>query len=230
MVRTDVAPDEANLILAEILFAKNSYPEAIQQFWQILEKTPNNYRAFSKLVEMMRRSGTLSDAEAFFASAEKRNLKAKQEAGYHYCRGLYYRYTNKPNQALVSFKNSRRDVEWGDKATCHMIELFLNPDNDTVGGEVLEGVSEGNKLPGEREVEMAAVVAAEKLLKELPVSTPALRREVLECHVMMATKQKLEIEGACQRFLKLLEREKEYVPALLVCVYFIRRVRANVIV
>ena len=44
------------------------------------------------------------------------------------------------NTALKFLNKSRKDAEWGYRASCDMIEMCLNPDNDTVGGEVFESV------------------------------------------------------------------------------------------
>ena len=53
------------------------------------------------------------------------------------CRAL-----GNPNVALRYFNMARKDSDWGTKATYNMIEICLNPDNDTVGGEVFETVDE----------------------------------------------------------------------------------------
>ena len=50
------------------------------------------------------------------------------------------RFNGNPNNALKYFNKSRKDSDWGYKATCSMIDICLNPDNDTVGGEVFESV------------------------------------------------------------------------------------------
>ena len=53
---------------------------------------------------------------------------------------LFSRYTGNPTQALKLFNKSRKDSEWGNQAVYNMIEICLNPDNDTIGGEVFESV------------------------------------------------------------------------------------------
>ena len=35
--------------------------------------------------------------------------------------------------ALQKFNQSRKDSEWGERALLNMIEICLNPDNETVG-------------------------------------------------------------------------------------------------
>ena len=46
---------------------------------------------------------------------------------------LLYRYRSDPTVALQKFNQSRKDSEWGEKALLNMIEICLNPDNETIG-------------------------------------------------------------------------------------------------
>jgi tetratricopeptide repeat protein 21B len=78
------------------------------------------------------------------------------------------RYTNNPNDALKEFNSCRRDPEWGQDALYHMIELFLNPDNDIQGGEALESITDSSTAGSETEngeSDMLAILTADKLLK-----------------------------------------------------------------
>ena len=45
------------------------------------------------------------------------------------------RYENCPSEALQLFNQVRKDSEWGEKALFNMVEICLNPDSETVGGE-----------------------------------------------------------------------------------------------
>ena len=40
--------------------------------------------------------------------------------------------------ALKHFNKARKDSDWGTNATYNMIEICLNPDNETIGGEVFD--------------------------------------------------------------------------------------------
>lgn len=53
---------------------------------------------------------------------------------------LLLRYTGQPNDALQHFNKARKDNDWGQNAVYTMIEIYLNPDNDTLGGEVFENL------------------------------------------------------------------------------------------
>ncbi|KAJ3295051.1 Tetratricopeptide repeat protein 21B [Borealophlyctis nickersoniae] len=248
MLRTDVASDQATLMLADIMYRKNSYAAAAFHFRQLLETGggggggapggtggiggmvggTTNYNALMRVVEMTRRSGKLEEAKGFFEIVEKRDGKVHLHPGWHYCKGLYARYTNNPNEALKEFNFCRRDAEWGERALYNMVEIFLNPGNETIGGEALESVGdggsgdatgghdvEGGGGAGKTDTELLAILTADKLLKELPQHPKSLRTQVLECQALMATKQKPEIERALSRLMEILNVEREYVPALL---------------
>lgn len=53
---------------------------------------------------------------------------------------LLLRFTGQPNDALQHFNKARKDNDWGQNAVYTMIEIYLNPDNDTMGGEVFENL------------------------------------------------------------------------------------------
>ena len=50
------------------------------------------------------------------------------------------RYSGNPTEALKHFNKARKDSDWGCHAIYNMIEICLNPDNDTLGGEVFDSV------------------------------------------------------------------------------------------
>lgn len=59
----------------------------------------------------------------------------------HYTRlTVACRYTGEPNDGLRHFNKARKDGDWGQNAVYNMIEICLNPDNDTIGGEVFENL------------------------------------------------------------------------------------------
>ncbi|RKO89847.1 tetratricopeptide repeat domain 21B, partial [Blyttiomyces helicus] len=221
MLRMDVANEEATMMIADINFRKNSYATAVFHFRQLLSRNPTHYTALAQLIEITRRSGKMDEAGKFFEYAEKSARNVHLHPGYHYCKGLHEWYTNNPNGALKEFNFCRRDTEWGERALYNMIQIFLNPDNDTLGGEALESVAEGSTSGGsvaggeKSDSELLAILTADKLLKELPQSPKSLRTQILECHALMATRQKNEIERALARFMEISNVERDCVPALL---------------
>lgn len=55
-----------------------------------------------------------------------------------------FRYTGNPTAALKLFNKARKDSDWGNLSIYNMIEICLNPDNDTLGGEVFEDEGTGS--------------------------------------------------------------------------------------
>ena len=39
---------------------------------------------------------------------------------------------------------TRKDREWGTRAVLHMVEICVNPDNETIGGETFESVADAD--------------------------------------------------------------------------------------
>ena len=55
-----------------------------------------------------------------------------------YCGHRYKRASSQPNEALKHFNLARKDTTWGSRALVQMIQICINPDNATVGGETFE--------------------------------------------------------------------------------------------
>ncbi|XP_066201690.1 tetratricopeptide repeat protein 21B isoform X1 [Saccopteryx leptura] len=218
LLQTDQDNEAATTMVADIMFRKQEYEQAVFHLQQLLERKPDNYMTLSRLIDFLRRCGKLEDVPRFFLLAEKHNFRAKLEPGYQYCKGLYLWYTGEPNDALRHFNKARKDSEWGQNALYNMIEICLNPDNETVGGEVFENLDGdlGNSTEKQESVQLA-VRTAEKLLKELKPQTVEGRVQlrVLENYCLMATKQKSNVEKALNTFTEIATSEKDHIPALL---------------
>jgi len=58
-----------------------------------------------------------------------------------YCVGLIDVCTGNSNEAIKQFYSIRYDSQLGLKATYHIIEICINPDNQTFGGEVFDSIN-----------------------------------------------------------------------------------------
>uniref|UniRef100_A0AAX7UWV8 Tetratricopeptide repeat domain 21B n=1 Tax=Astatotilapia calliptera TaxID=8154 RepID=A0AAX7UWV8_ASTCA len=218
ILKNDQFNEDATLMLADIMLRKENKEKAVFHFQQLLERTPDNYHILSRLIELMRRAGKLEDASRFLDMAEKHSSRSRFDPGFNYCRGLHLWYTGQPNDALRHFNKARKDNDWGQNAVYNMIEIYLNPDNDTVGGELFETLDgEIGNSTEKQESEQLAVRTAEKLLKELKPQTQSghVQLRILENYCLMATKQKANIEKALSVFTDIANNEKDHVPALL---------------
>lgn len=218
ILKNDPVNESATLMMADLMFRKQDYEQAVFHFQQLLERKPDNYPTLSRLIDLLRRAGKLEEVPRFLEMAEKHSPRAKFEPGYNYCQGLCLWYTGEPNDGLRHFNKARKDNDWGQNAVYNMIEICLNPDNETIGGEVFENLDAdmGNSTE-KQESEQLAVRTAEKLLKELKPQTPAghVQLRILENYCYLATKQKANVERALNVFIEIANSEKDHVPALL---------------
>jgi len=192
----------ARMLLADILLSKSEWEGAIYHFQQMLSKDAANFAAIAKLLQLLRRAGRLDEGPKVLKEAERSSPRAPLEPGFRYCQGLLARYQNNPRGALRHLNMARRDGEWGEAALTAMIEIYLNPENETNWDELN---IDSHVEPSE------AVRAADRLLRELPTSP---RREVLSCYTLMAYKGRSQIDKAAAVLIELLATEKDYVPAL----------------
>ncbi|XP_030344690.1 tetratricopeptide repeat protein 21B isoform X2 [Strigops habroptila] len=218
LLKNDQDNEAATMMMADLMFRKQDYEQAVFHFQQLLERKPDNYATLSRLIDLLRRAGKLEEVPRFLLMAEKHSSRTKLEPGFHYCKGLYLWYTGEPNDALRHFNKARKDSDWGQNAVYNMIEICLNPDNETVGGEVFENLDAdiGNSTEKQESVQLA-VRTAENLLKELKPQTVQghIQLRIMENYCLMATKQKSNVERALNTFTEVVVAEKDHIPALL---------------
>ncbi|KAM4698341.1 tetratricopeptide repeat protein 21B isoform 1-T1 [Rhinophrynus dorsalis] len=218
LLKNDQDNEAATMMMADLMFRKQDYEQAVFHFQQLLERKPDNYATLSRLIDLLRRAGKLEEIPKFLELAEKHSSRAKLDPGFHYCKGLYLWYTGDPNDALRHFNKARKDSDWGQNAVYNMIEICLNPDNETVGGEVFDNLDGdvGNSTEKQESVQLA-VRTAEKLLKELKPQTLQghIQLRIMENYCLLATKQKANVELALNTFTEVAAAEKDHIPALL---------------
>lgn len=151
--------EEAAILLSEVVFHSEQPESAVKPLQDLLKLVPNNYLALEKAIALLRRAGQLELAQPLLASAESADRRCQSHAGFHYCQGQYARYTNDIGKAISEFNLARKDEVWGAAALTHMIELYLNPDQ--------EGAWEEKEAGPLDEATRANIAAAEELLKEL---------------------------------------------------------------
>uniref|UniRef100_A0A1A7XPQ6 Tetratricopeptide repeat domain 21B n=1 Tax=Iconisemion striatum TaxID=60296 RepID=A0A1A7XPQ6_9TELE len=218
ILKNDKFNEEATLMMADINFQKQEYVKALTNFEQLLGRKPDNYPTLARLIDLLRRAGELEKVPKFLEMAEKHSSRTKFDPGFNYCKGLYLWYTGNPTDALRHFNKARKDHDWGQNAVYNMTEISLNPDNNTIGGEVFENLDgEIGNSTEKQESEQVAVRTAEKLLKEIKPQTPGgfIQLRILENYCLLATKQKNNIEAALNVFTEIANNDKDHVPALL---------------
>ena len=132
------------------------------------------------------------------------------------------RYQHNMNKALHHFNQARKDSDWGERSLFSMVEICLNPENETLGGETFKPLGGDTRytpvntqsllmiqfrlyfvyMCTSSPEDQLAMRTAEKLLKEIrPRSAKAEQKvRVLENYTLLATKSKPNVERALERF------------------------------
>ncbi|CAJ0941880.1 unnamed protein product, partial [Mesorhabditis belari] len=203
--------DEATLMMADLLYMKNEGDQAVVHFAQLLERYPNHYHALARTIELSWRSGDVDLAEKHLRRALENNPRATVDAGYNYCKGLHEWYSGEPNASLQAFNRARRDLEWGERAIYNMIEICLNPENEVLGGEVLDQADDSTDTAS-RQIGMQT---AEKFLKELRFK-PGLdiRYSLMENFILVSSGNKNSMQQALNNLLDMIGIEGERVQSV----------------
>ncbi|XP_072455058.1 tetratricopeptide repeat protein 21A isoform X7 [Notamacropus eugenii] len=217
LLQSDQSHETACVMMADLMFRKQKYETAINLYHQVLEKAPDNFSVLNKLIDLLRRSGKLEDAPAFFEMSKKVSSRIPLEPGFNYCKGIYCWHVGQPNEALKYLNKARKDSDWGQRATYNMVQICLNPDNEIMGGEALETLTMENSSTEKKESEQHGVRTAEKLLREFyPHNKEGQDQlKMLQSYCLLATKEKANVETALGAFIEIAQMEKESVPALL---------------
>ncbi|XP_014668422.1 PREDICTED: tetratricopeptide repeat protein 21B-like [Priapulus caudatus] len=204
LLKSDKNNNAATVMMADLMFRKNEFETSTFHFQQLLERNPDHYEALSRMIQLLRRIGTLEDTPHYLKLAEHHSPRATIHPGFNYCQGLYSWYSGDANTALKHFNMARRDSEWGDKALHCMIEICLNPDNNTIGGETFEGV-DADLSSGD--ADQMALKTASKLIQELKQQPGDVRPQILHNKLLIATKDKSNVERALQSFMQICSAE-----------------------
>lgn len=209
----DSSNEEACILLSESLIQgrvnDSDDEEAAKPLQDLLAVHPNNYFALASLISILRKIGRLPLVDDYLKAAQSANRRSSSHAGFRYCTGLYARYTNDVGKAIHEFNFARKDSSWGAKALEHMIELYLNPDQ--------EGVWEDRDSETKSdETTTGHIRIAEELLRELrPVCTDDDKFTILSNYCSFARRDRSSIAAGISSFKAMLENDPENVSALL---------------
>ncbi|XP_053283448.1 tetratricopeptide repeat protein 21B-like [Pleuronectes platessa] len=218
ILKNDQFNVDATMMMADTMLRKQDYEQAVSQCQKLVKGKPDNYQSLSCLIDVLRRAGKLEEVPRFLDMAEKKSSTTEFDPGLNYCKGLYLWYTGELNDALHHFNKARTDNDWGQHAMYNMAEIYLNPDYDPMGEQMVGNLdSEMKNSTKKQEVQLLAIRTARKLLKELKPKTPCghLQLRILENYCLLATKKKANMEIALKDFMEIAKKEKDNVPALL---------------
>uniref|UniRef100_A0A182WY98 Tetratricopeptide repeat protein 21B n=1 Tax=Anopheles quadriannulatus TaxID=34691 RepID=A0A182WY98_ANOQN len=216
IVQLDPNNEVALVMMADLSFRRMDFENAAYHFSQLLLYQPTYWTALARLIEVLRRSGTLVEAATFLQRAEEEATRSDGEAGLSYCKGLCEWYRGNPNSALRLFNYCRRNEEWGQQAIYNMIEICLNPDGDLpTEGSVIDIGADDLEIKDSRAM---ALRTAERLLNELKprpgvLDNEALNHRLLENFLLVASRHKHNVEQALQNFTAIASQD-EYIGAI----------------
>uniref|UniRef100_A0A182Q0B7 Tetratricopeptide repeat protein 21B n=1 Tax=Anopheles farauti TaxID=69004 RepID=A0A182Q0B7_9DIPT len=216
IVQLDPNNEVALVMMADLSFRRMDFENAAYHFSQLLLYQPTYWTALARLIEVLRRSGTLVEAASFLQRAEEEATRSDSEAGLSYCKGLCEWYRGNPNAALRLFNYCRRHEEWGQQAIYNMIEICLNPDGDLPSeGSVIDIGADDLEIKDSRAM---ALRTAERLLNELKprpgvLDNEALNHRLLENFLLIASRQKHNVEQALTNFTAIASQD-EYIGAI----------------
>ncbi|XP_017846384.1 tetratricopeptide repeat protein 21B-like [Drosophila busckii] len=210
ILQIDNNNEAASVIMADLSFRKMEFENAAYHFSQLLLSQPCNWAALARLIEVMRRSGTINESIPFLQRAEQSFLNStNNSAGLNYCNGLFQYYNGNPNSALRYFNLSRRDHEWGYQSRLNMIEICINPDGEIPNVNDLFEAGDSGEFTESR---IVALRTAERLLNEMrtqagEIHEKDISRRVLWNFLQMASKQKMQVESSLQDLTELMQQE-----------------------
>ncbi|XP_024883168.1 tetratricopeptide repeat protein 21B-like [Temnothorax curvispinosus] len=197
LLNADPNNEAASVMMADLAFRKVDFETAAFHFRQLLVRQPTYWTALARLIEVSRRTGAMDDLDEWLQRAQVAMGSGNVEAGFYYCAGLLDWRTGKLNSALRNFNFARRDPEWGQQAIYNMIEICLDPDDDTT----LSNEAFNDEDDDYQDSRTMALRTAYRLLQELnPKGSPheELTHKLLSNFFLLATKQKSNIEKALQ--------------------------------
>ncbi|KAF3423393.1 hypothetical protein E2986_01725 [Frieseomelitta varia] len=197
LLNADPNNEAASIMMADLAFRKVDFDTAAFHFRQLLLKQPTYWTALARLIEVSRRTGDMDDLQEWLHRAELGMSDANLTPGYYYCAGLLDWRMGRLNSALRQFNFARRDPEWGQQAIYNMIEICLDPDDDSsLSNEVFN--DDDAEYQDSRTM---ALKTAFRLLQELnPKGSQheMLTHRLLSNFFLLATKQKSNVEKALQ--------------------------------
>ncbi|XP_034111909.1 tetratricopeptide repeat protein 21B-like isoform X3 [Drosophila albomicans] len=211
--------ESASLLMADLSFRKMEFENAAYHFSQLLILQPCNWTALTRLIEVMRRFGTLLESLPFLQRAAQASEQYKNSLELNYCNGLFEWYNGSLNSALRYFNLSRRDPVWGLQSKLNMIDICLNPDGETPNSNDIFEAGDSGEF---NESRLIALRTAERLIKEMDPKPGenfenAITYRVLWNFLQIASKQKFQIETALKDLTELSQTDGN--PLMVIVVY-----------
>ncbi|KAF4751187.1 Tetratricopeptide repeat protein 21B, partial [Perkinsus olseni] len=185
LLRVDKGHEDADMMLASVMASKaqkalaassgysteegvpieatDEFKAVVGHYKEMLDKDPSNFKALGQLLLLLRKTGRLAHLGPKYLEKAANSIPKGADAppGLRharlkpFCRGMLSRWLNQPQEAIVEFNASRKDVEYRGDAIMHMIEIYLFPDAsdgcsleglDPTGSPVMTNIAEAKDL------------------------------------------------------------------------------------
>lgn len=210
LLRINPKHRDASVLLADALSMKDDATQDVFHFTQLLKGKPDNFVLLARVISLLWRGGKLDSACKLLERAKHViSHDASHSAGYHFCQGLYYRFATEPNKAIEYFNKVRRDGEWGRRAIEMMVRVYISP------GGIGTYLWDQQSFENNRGEAQEAQDVIESLMREPPMLPHTKHDEILLCYGKLMTREKNDIDYVLRKCLKIIEQERQFVPALL---------------
>ena len=133
----------------------------------------------------------------------------------------YYRYATEPNKAIEYLNRARRDGEWGRRAIEMIVRIYISP------GGIGTYLWDQQSFENNRGEAQEAQDVIESLMREPPMLPHTKHDEILLCYGKLMTRQKEDIDYVLRKCLKIIEVERQFVPALLCMSVALKMINQN---
>ncbi|XP_050545561.1 tetratricopeptide repeat protein 21B-like [Daktulosphaira vitifoliae] len=186
--------DIAMLIVADLSFRRCDFITAKKYFCTLLEKQPTNWAALARLIEVCRRTDCLDELKSTMIPTHKH----KNQAGFHYCYGLYFWFTTSIVNAMKHFNLAKNDIEWGQQSLHNMVQICLDESSLNLS-------------------------LANKIMEEMKPNTSEEKKifKLLSAFILLMSKEKQSIEKANHLFNEMLQESYKTAATLGIALGFI---------
>lgn len=227
ILRLDAEHEDANFMLAELMFVREDVDGALFHVRESLRANPRQFASLARLCRLLHRAGRVAELEPFMENARRlffhggatrsdQNSARRTteddarivDPGYWFVRGLRESLVGDADGALASLNRCRGDARFGIDASYLMAEIYVAP-------ESFPPVAPAGRKPLDPNTRRERGAFAEQLLGEIGPARRDPKHAVLEAYCLMARGDKKSLDTAFDVVSEVLNRDQDNAPALL---------------
>ena len=219
ILRSDAEHEEANFMLAELMFAREDADGALFHVRESLRANPRQFASLARLCRLLHRAGRGAELEPFMENARRSFFPGGEndartddarvdDPGFWFVRGLRESLAGDADGALASLNRCRADARFGVDAAYLMAEIYVAP-------ETFPPVLPARRKALDPKARRERGAHAERLLGEIGASRRDPKHAVLEAYCLMARGDKRSLDAAFDAISEVLTRDQDNAPALL---------------